>query len=180
MGPAELSPRGAAAWHRYFLPVWGTGSCQKPSLHEVLLAELRMMCSCFPSLPTSPLWGLYGTLLLHYVVPYAASNLRSFIVASFREQWYSVQLRLARSSSKLLKPTSPKITRINWMWCCLFLKSKINNFDTVNFSKVVEKIYLHLQWRCLCKASMVSATKHKEFQYYVACHCITYTANIFL
>lgn len=123
--PAELLPWGAAAWHRYFLPVWETGSCQEPSLHEMLLAELRVMYSCFPSLPLSPLWGLYGTLLLHYVVPYTASNLRSFIAAAFREQWYSVQLRLARSSSKLLKQSSPKIIRINWMWCWLFLIRKI-------------------------------------------------------
>lgn len=61
-----------------------------------------------------------GTLLVHYVACYPASNLNSFTVTAFREQWYSLQLRLARSSSKLLKPKPPQNPRINWKWWCLF------------------------------------------------------------
>lgn len=121
--PAEFLPGGAAALHRgetSFLPVWGTGSCQELALCEVVLAAFRTMRSCFASLPPSPLWGLYGTLLVHYVVRYPASNLNSFTVTAFREQWYSVQLRLARSSLKLLKPIPLQKPRINWMWWCLF------------------------------------------------------------
>lgn len=56
--PAELLPGGGPALHRgktHFLPVRGTGSCQESTLCEVVLAEFRMMRSCFASLSPSPL-----------------------------------------------------------------------------------------------------------------------------
>lgn len=71
-----------------------------------------------PFLP-SRLTGLHrhtaGPLL-----SYPASNLSSFTVTAFREQWYSVQLRLIRSSLKLLKPNSPQKPTASWMFVSCF------------------------------------------------------------
>lgn len=65
--------------------------------------------------------------LLHYVVCYAACDLHRFSVASLREEWYLVQLWLARSILKLLQLNPPEKPIINWMCCLLnvFNKKKI-------------------------------------------------------